>query len=77
MLCNAVARGLILCWIPKPKRTEEKKLCASPDKSRKASAKGHEKANAIPSLSVDPSGLPDIKAALEVQNPLCLFFFFF
>ncbi|XP_032047141.1 cilia- and flagella-associated protein 46 [Aythya fuligula] len=66
MLCNAVARGLILCWIPKPKRTEEKKLCASPDKSRKASAKGHEKANAIPSLSVDPSGLPDIKAALEI-----------
>ncbi|XP_050567907.1 cilia- and flagella-associated protein 46 [Cygnus atratus] len=66
MLCNAVARGLILCWIPKPKLTEEKKLCASPDKSRKAAAKGHEKANAIPSLSVDPSGLPDIKAALEI-----------
>ncbi|KAM9188465.1 cilia- and flagella-associated protein 46 [Mergus octosetaceus] len=66
MLCNAVARGLILCWIPKPKCTEEKKLCASPDKSRKASAKGQEKANAIPSLSVDPSGLPDIKAALEI-----------
>ncbi|XP_035186668.1 cilia- and flagella-associated protein 46 isoform X3 [Oxyura jamaicensis] len=66
MLCNAVARGLILCWIPKPKLTEEKKLCASPDKSRKAAAKGHEKAKALSPLSVDPSGLPDIKAALEI-----------
>ncbi|XP_009945470.1 PREDICTED: tetratricopeptide repeat protein 40, partial [Leptosomus discolor] len=45
MLCNALARGLILCWIPKPKLAEKKKK---------------------DSLSVDPSGLPDIKAALEI-----------
>uniref|UniRef100_U3JF47 Uncharacterized protein n=1 Tax=Ficedula albicollis TaxID=59894 RepID=U3JF47_FICAL len=44
MLCNALARGLIISWIPKPKP---------------------EKAN-IQSFSVDPSGLPDIKAALEI-----------
>uniref|UniRef100_A0A663E7F4 Cilia and flagella associated protein 46 n=1 Tax=Aquila chrysaetos chrysaetos TaxID=223781 RepID=A0A663E7F4_AQUCH len=45
MLCNALARGLILCWIPKPKLAEEKKKDP---------------------FSVDPSGLPDIKAALEI-----------
>ncbi|XP_009464689.1 PREDICTED: tetratricopeptide repeat protein 40 [Nipponia nippon] len=45
MLCNALARGLILCWIPKPKLAEKKKE---------------------DSFSVDPSGLPDIKAALEI-----------
>ncbi|XP_059677369.1 cilia- and flagella-associated protein 46 [Gavia stellata] len=45
MLCNALARGLILCWIPKPKLAEKKKK---------------------DTFSVDPSGLPDIKAALEI-----------
>ncbi|XP_010226733.1 PREDICTED: tetratricopeptide repeat protein 40-like, partial [Tinamus guttatus] len=49
MLCNALARGLILCWIPKPKLT-----------------KGPEKASFTQLLSVDPSGLPDIKAAIEI-----------
>nr|XP_009929955.1 PREDICTED: tetratricopeptide repeat protein 40 [Opisthocomus hoazin] len=39
MLCNALARGLMLCWIPKAKLAEKK---------------------------IDPSGLPDIKAALEI-----------
>uniref|UniRef100_A0A8B9G5Y2 Cilia and flagella associated protein 46 n=1 Tax=Amazona collaria TaxID=241587 RepID=A0A8B9G5Y2_9PSIT len=47
MLCNALARGLILCWIPNPKLK-------------------HEKANVIQPSLVDPSGLPDIKAALEI-----------
>ncbi|XP_010288630.1 PREDICTED: tetratricopeptide repeat protein 40, partial [Phaethon lepturus] len=46
MLCNALARGLILCWIPKPKLFEKTKKDAS--------------------FSVDPSGLCDIKAALEI-----------
>ncbi|KAM7102431.1 cilia- and flagella-associated protein 46 isoform 6-T6 [Ciconia maguari] len=67
MLCNALARGLILCWIPKPKLTEKKeKKDAATSRSRKAATKKHEKANIIQSFSVDPSGLPDIKAALEI-----------
>ncbi|XP_035752429.1 cilia- and flagella-associated protein 46 [Egretta garzetta] len=66
MLCNALARGLILCWIPKPKLAEQTKKDAETDRSRKAGAKKHEKANVIQSFSVDPSGLPDIKAALEI-----------
>ncbi|XP_075360373.1 cilia- and flagella-associated protein 46 isoform X10 [Mycteria americana] len=67
MLCNALARGLILCWIPKPKLTEKKEeKDAATGRSRKAAAKKHEKANIIQSFSVDPSGLPDIKAALEI-----------
>ncbi|NXG31392.1 CFA46 protein, partial [Dromaius novaehollandiae] len=64
MLCNALARGLILCWIPKPKLVEKKKIDAATD--RKAATKGPEKANFIQFLSVDPSGLPDVKAALEI-----------
>ncbi|XP_074731741.1 cilia- and flagella-associated protein 46 [Strix uralensis] len=66
ILCNALARGLILCWIPKPKLAEKKKKDAATDRSRKAEAKKHEKANVIQSFSVDPSGLPDIKAALQI-----------
>ncbi|KAM9610766.1 cilia- and flagella-associated protein 46 isoform 2-T2 [Morphnus guianensis] len=66
MLCNALARGLILCWIPKPELAEEKKKDVATDRSRKAAAKKHEKANVIQPFSVDPSGLPDIKAALEI-----------
>ncbi|XP_009995846.1 PREDICTED: tetratricopeptide repeat protein 40 [Chaetura pelagica] len=46
MLCNALARGLILCWIPKPKLAEPEEKAAP--------------------FSVDPSGLPDIRAALEI-----------
>ncbi|XP_030342205.1 cilia- and flagella-associated protein 46 isoform X3 [Strigops habroptila] len=65
MLCNALARGLILCWIPNPKLAETMKKDAM-DKSRRASVKKHEKANVIQSSLVDPSGLPDIKAALEI-----------
>uniref|UniRef100_A0A8C3ELL1 Uncharacterized protein n=1 Tax=Corvus moneduloides TaxID=1196302 RepID=A0A8C3ELL1_CORMO len=45
MLCNALARGLIISWIPKPEPAEKKE-----DRS----------------FSVDPSGLLDIKAALEI-----------
>nr|XP_009668849.1 PREDICTED: tetratricopeptide repeat protein 40 [Struthio camelus australis] len=66
MLCNALARGLILCWIPKPKLAENKKIDAATDRNRKAAAKGPEKANVIQFLSVDPNGLPDVKAALEI-----------
>ncbi|XP_009877634.1 PREDICTED: tetratricopeptide repeat protein 40, partial [Apaloderma vittatum] len=55
MLCNALARGLLLCWIPKPKLAEKKTNDAATDRNRKAE-----------SFSVDPCGLPDIKAALEI-----------
>ncbi|KAI1236085.1 Cilia- and flagella-associated protein 46, partial [Lamprotornis superbus] len=65
MLCNALARGLIISWIPKPKPVENTEDTAI-ESSRKAAAKKQEKANIIQSFSVDPSGLPDIKAALEV-----------
>uniref|UniRef100_A0A8C5TUX3 Cilia and flagella associated protein 46 n=1 Tax=Malurus cyaneus samueli TaxID=2593467 RepID=A0A8C5TUX3_9PASS len=44
MLCNALARGLIISWIPKTKPAKKEDT----------------------SFSVDPNGLPDIKAALEV-----------
>lgn len=76
MLCNALARGLILCWIPKPKLAEKKEKDAATDRSRRAAAKKHEKANAVQSFSVDPSGLRDIKAALEVQSPHFFVVFF-
>ncbi|XP_054133202.1 cilia- and flagella-associated protein 46 [Melozone crissalis] len=65
MLCNALARALIISWIPKPKSAE--KIEETPvESSRKAAAKKQEKENIIQSFSVDPSGLPDIKAALEI-----------
>ncbi|KAM8806051.1 cilia- and flagella-associated protein 46 [Eudromia elegans] len=66
MLCNALARGLILCWIPKPKFVEKKKIDATTDRNRRAVTKGPEKASFIQLLSVDHSGLPDIKAAIEI-----------
>ncbi|XP_037997464.1 cilia- and flagella-associated protein 46 [Motacilla alba alba] len=65
MLCNAVARGLIISWIPKPKPAEKIEDTAV-ESSRKAAAKKQEKADIIHSFSVDPSGFPDIKAALEI-----------
>ncbi|XP_053805707.1 cilia- and flagella-associated protein 46 isoform X3 [Vidua chalybeata] len=65
MLCNALARGLIISWIPKPKPAEKIEDTAI-ESSRKAAAKKREKAKIIQSFSVDPSGLPDIKAALEI-----------
>ncbi|KAM6416110.1 cilia- and flagella-associated protein 46 [Rhynochetos jubatus] len=66
MLCNALARGLILCWIPKPRLAAKDDTDAATDRSRKAAAKRHKKANIIQSSSVDPRGLPDVRAALEI-----------
>ncbi|XP_066410721.1 cilia- and flagella-associated protein 46 [Molothrus aeneus] len=65
MLCNALARGLIISWIPKPKPAEKIEDTAV-ESSRKAAAKKQEKENVIQSFSVDPTGFPDIKAALEI-----------
>ncbi|KAJ7427187.1 cilia- and flagella-associated protein 46 isoform X8 [Willisornis vidua] len=66
MLCNALSRSLIIPWIPEPKPAVEKEDGTAIDSGRKAAAKKHETANVTQSLSVDPSGLPDIKAALEI-----------
>uniref|UniRef100_A0A8B9PKF6 Cilia and flagella associated protein 46 n=1 Tax=Apteryx owenii TaxID=8824 RepID=A0A8B9PKF6_APTOW len=52
MLCNALARGLILRWIPKPRLVEKKKIDATTDRNRKAATKGPEKANFIQFLSI-------------------------
>ncbi|NXU56429.1 CFA46 protein, partial [Turnix velox] len=68
MLCNALARGLILPWIPKPKLVEMKKSDSAADTTIKVAAKKHEKAKVLHCFSVDPSGLPDIKAALEISE---------
>ncbi|XP_017664651.1 PREDICTED: cilia- and flagella-associated protein 46 isoform X1 [Lepidothrix coronata] len=66
MLCNALARGLIIPWIPEPKPAEEKEEDTAVDNGRKAAGKKQEKANVTQSLLVDPSGLSDIQAALEI-----------
>ncbi|XP_066477527.1 cilia- and flagella-associated protein 46 [Tiliqua scincoides] len=67
-LCNALARGLILPWIPKPlfKIDEKKIIEEGPTKRKKAAPKVHEKPASGPILFVDPGGIPDIKAAIEV-----------
>ncbi|KAJ6668911.1 hypothetical protein lerEdw1_007720 [Lerista edwardsae] len=66
-LCNALARGLILPWIPKPVvKIDEKKVIEEGPTKRKKAAKVHEKPASGPTLSVDPAGVPDIRAAIEV-----------
>ncbi|XP_044276023.1 cilia- and flagella-associated protein 46 [Varanus komodoensis] len=67
-LCNALARGLILPWIPKPipKPDEKKVMEEGPTKRKKAPPKVYEKSVSVPTLSVDPAGIHDIKAAIEV-----------
>nr|XP_016847701.1 PREDICTED: cilia- and flagella-associated protein 46 [Anolis carolinensis] len=67
-LCNALARALILPWIPKPiPKPDEKKVTEEgPVKRKKVSAKVHEKLVSVSILAVDPAGIPDIKAAIEV-----------
>ncbi|XP_054238278.1 cilia- and flagella-associated protein 46 [Indicator indicator] len=66
MLCDALARGLMLRWIPKPEFAEKEKKGAATGRSEKASAKKTDKANVSLPSSVDPTGLPDVKAALEI-----------
>nr|XP_056706458.1 cilia- and flagella-associated protein 46 [Euleptes europaea] len=66
-LCNALARGLILPWIPKPVlKTDEKKVTEEGPTKRKKISKMHEKAVTMSYFTVDSSGFPDIRAALEV-----------
>ncbi|XP_025029883.1 cilia- and flagella-associated protein 46, partial [Python bivittatus] len=67
-LCNALARGLILPWIPKmiSKPDEKKVIEEGPTKRKKPALKAHDKSATALITSVDPAGIPDIKAAVEV-----------
>ncbi|XP_070608537.1 cilia- and flagella-associated protein 46 isoform X2 [Erythrolamprus reginae] len=67
-LCNALARGLILPWIPKKvSKTDEKKLNEEgPTKRKRPPLKGHDKSATALITPVDPAGIHDIKAAVEV-----------
>ncbi|XP_039193388.1 cilia- and flagella-associated protein 46 isoform X2 [Crotalus tigris] len=67
-LCNALARGLILPWIPKMvSKTDEKKINEEgPTKRKKTALKGHDKSFTALITPVDPAGIHDIKAAVEV-----------
>ncbi|KAM4702837.1 cilia- and flagella-associated protein 46 [Rhinophrynus dorsalis] len=64
VLSNALAKGLILRWIPAFVQSPELSLHSG--KGKKAPGKGSEKHNLSHVLSVDPNGLPDVKLALEV-----------
>ncbi|KYO42269.1 cilia- and flagella-associated protein 46 isoform B [Alligator mississippiensis] len=68
MLCNALARGLILFWIPKPivKFDEKKNIDTATSDNKRTATKGPEKTNLVQSLPMDPNRYSDIKAAIEV-----------
>ncbi|XP_069609930.1 cilia- and flagella-associated protein 46 [Ranitomeya imitator] len=66
VLSNAVAKGLILRWIPVSDDNKRPDTSLRPEKGRKAAGKGPEKSNVAPVLSIDPNGLPDVRLALEV-----------
>lgn len=70
MLCNALARGLILFWIPKPivKFDEKKNIDTATSDNKRTATKGPEKTNLVQSLPMDPNRYSDIKAAIEVQS---------
>ncbi|XP_031761821.1 cilia- and flagella-associated protein 46 isoform X2 [Xenopus tropicalis] len=63
MLSNALAKGLILRWIP-GSAASPKDASIHSAKVKKAPGKGSEKSVHV--MSIDPIGLPDIKLALEV-----------
>ncbi|XP_028917550.1 cilia- and flagella-associated protein 46 isoform X3 [Ornithorhynchus anatinus] len=66
-LCNALARGLMLSWIPPfPKNEEMKTVESTTEKYKKAAIKIIEKPNQAQITSVDPSGVLEIKSALEI-----------
>ncbi|XP_038599783.1 cilia- and flagella-associated protein 46 [Tachyglossus aculeatus] len=67
MLCNALARGLMLSWIPPFSKNEEMKTMeTTSEKNKKAAIKGFEKPNQAQIMSVDPNGVLEIKSALEI-----------
>ncbi|XP_018080698.1 cilia- and flagella-associated protein 46 isoform X1 [Xenopus laevis] len=65
MLSNALAKGLILRWIP-GSAAIKKDASLHSAKVKKAPGKGSEKSNVAHVLSIDPTGFSDIKLALEV-----------
>ncbi|XP_063162642.1 cilia- and flagella-associated protein 46 [Candoia aspera] len=67
-LCNALARGLILPWIPKmSSKPDEKKVTEEgPTKRKKTALKAYDKSATALITPVDPAGIHDIKAAVEV-----------
>ncbi|XP_034994598.2 cilia- and flagella-associated protein 46 isoform X1 [Zootoca vivipara] len=66
-LCNALARGLILPWIPKPiSKPDEKKVPEEGPPKRRRTAPKVLTLSSAPVLPVDSAGIPDIKAAIEV-----------
>ncbi|XP_073402610.1 cilia- and flagella-associated protein 46 [Dendrobates tinctorius] len=66
VLSSAVARGLILRWIPVSDDNKRPDTSLRPEKGKKAAGKGAEKSNVAHVLSIDPNGLPDVRLALEV-----------
>ncbi|XP_044154029.1 cilia- and flagella-associated protein 46 [Bufo gargarizans] len=66
MLSNALAKGLILRWIPVSDSNKRSDTSLHTEKGKKAPGKGPEKSNGAHVLSLDPNGLPDVKLALEV-----------
>ncbi|XP_066549340.1 cilia- and flagella-associated protein 46 [Amia ocellicauda] len=70
MLCNALAQGLTLPWIPGSAKSDDDKLqrekTPAADRGRKGAGRGVEKTGSRQSFVVDPSGMSDVKRALEV-----------
>ncbi|XP_069836237.1 cilia- and flagella-associated protein 46 [Dendropsophus ebraccatus] len=66
LLSNAVAKGLILRWIPVSDNNKRSDTSLHTEKGKKASGKGPEKSNVAHVLSIDPNGLTDVRLALEV-----------
>ncbi|XP_071987329.1 cilia- and flagella-associated protein 46 isoform X2 [Engystomops pustulosus] len=66
LLSSALAKGLILRWIPVSDNDKRSGSRLLSEKGKKASGKGPEKSNAAHVLSIDPNGLPDVRLALEV-----------
>ncbi|XP_073541302.1 cilia- and flagella-associated protein 46 isoform X2 [Phyllobates terribilis] len=66
VLSNALAKGLILRWIPVSDDNKRPDTSLRTEKGKKAAGKGPEKSNVAHVLSIDPSGLPDVRLALEV-----------
>ncbi|XP_063818084.1 cilia- and flagella-associated protein 46 isoform X2 [Pseudophryne corroboree] len=66
VLSNALAKGLILGWIPESDTNKRSETRPPTEKGKKAAGKGPEKSNVAHVLPIDPNGLPDVKLALEV-----------
>uniref|UniRef100_A0A8C0QJ92 Cilia and flagella associated protein 46 n=1 Tax=Chelonoidis abingdonii TaxID=106734 RepID=A0A8C0QJ92_CHEAB len=74
MLCNALARGLILCWIPKSvlKTDEKKKIDPATDKSKRPSIRGPEKTNIVCefALNLTNGNIPNELVPIAVRQQI-------